>query len=145
MKVLFDTNVVLNVLLAREPYAAIAAQLLSLADRSQIEGVVCATTVTTIHYLAEKAVGRRKAEKHVRELLNIFEVAPVDHQVLTRALDTRFADYEDAVLHEAARAVEVGAIVTRNAKDITEATVPVFSPEELLCAVLAEKPKEPAG
>jgi len=140
MKVLFDTNVLLDVLLAREPFAEVAAQLLSLADKGRIQGVLCATTVTTIHYLATKAVGRRQAQKHVRELLAMFEVAPVDGGVLACALDTRFPDYEDAVLHEAARAAGVAAIVTRNTKDFSGATVPVFAPEELLSAALAEKP-----
>ena len=141
MKVLFDTNVVLDVLLAREPFASVAAQLLSLADKGRIQGVLCATTVTTIHYLATKAVGRRQAQKHIRELLAIFEVAPVDRFVLGQALDTRLPDYEDAVLHEAARAAGAVGIVTRNAKDFSGATVPVLSPEELLCAALAEQPQ----
>ncbi|HCW51656.1 MAG TPA: PIN domain nuclease [Clostridiales bacterium] len=140
MKVLFDTNVVLDVLLAREPFAQVAAQLLSLADRGRIQGVLCATSVTTIHYLATKAVGHRQAQKHLRELLTMFEVAPVNGGVLARALDTRFSDYEDAVLHEAGRAARVAGIVTRNVKDFSGAAMPVFAPDELLCAVLAQQP-----
>jgi predicted nucleic acid-binding protein len=135
MKVLFDTNVVLDVLLAREPFGAVALQLLSLADEGRIQGVLCATTVTTIHYLATKAVGRRQARKYVRELLAIFEVASVDAGVLARALDLRFPDYEDAVLHEAGRAVAVAGIVTRNARDFSAASISIFSPPELLSAV----------
>ncbi|MDY0088726.1 MAG: PIN domain-containing protein, partial [Coriobacteriia bacterium] len=52
---LFDTNVVLDVLLDREPHAEVAARLLSLVDQGRLDGMVCATTVTTIHYLASKA------------------------------------------------------------------------------------------
>jgi predicted nucleic acid-binding protein len=137
MKVLFDTNVILDVLLARAPHAEAAAQLLSLVDRGKIKGVVCATTVTTVHYLATKAVGRREAKKHLKALLAMFEVAPVDQGVLSQALDLSFSDYEDAVLHEAARAVAVAGIVTRNRKDFAEATVPVFAPNELLSGVRA--------
>jgi predicted nucleic acid-binding protein len=137
MRILFDTNVVLDVLLAREPFAAIALQLLSLADTGRLQGVLCGTTVTTIHYLATKAVGRRQAQRHVRELLAIFEVAPVDGGVLARAIDLRFADYEDAVLHEAALAAGVAGIVTRNASDFSTASIPILSPEELLSAVLS--------
>lgn len=140
MKVLFDTNVILDVLLGREPFAPVAAKLLSLADSGHIRGVICATTVTTIHYLATKVVGRRRAQKHVRELLAIFEVAQVDGAILANALVTDFPDYEDAVLHEAARVAGVAGIVTRNTKDFADATLPVFAPEELLYAVLSEQP-----
>ncbi len=139
MKILFDTNVVLDVLLAREPFAAVAAGLFSLADRRRIQGVLCATTVTTIHYLATKAVGRRQARKHVRELLAMFEVAPVDSLVLGQALDAHLQDYEDAVLHEAARAAGAVGIVTRNVKDFSGASVAVFSPEELLYGALTQQ------
>jgi predicted nucleic acid-binding protein len=137
MKVLFDTNVILDVLLARTPHAEVAARLLNLVDQKRLEGVLCATTVTTIHYLATKAVGRRKAGKHVRELVTMFEVAPVDLAVLTQALELGYADYEDAVLHEAARLVGADGIVTGNRKDFAKASIPVFDPRELLSAALA--------
>jgi predicted nucleic acid-binding protein len=57
MKVLFDMNVFLDVLLAREPHAGVAAQLFALVERNEIEGCPCATMITTIHYLAPRAVG----------------------------------------------------------------------------------------
>lgn len=137
MKVLFDTNVVLDVLLDREPYAEVAAQLLSLVDTGRLDGVLCATTVTTIHYLASRAVGERAAKRHVGELLAIFDVAGVDRPVILSALSLGFGDFEDAVLHEAAIAVGATAIVTRNGKDFADATLPVFDPPELLAAVEA--------
>jgi len=59
MKVLFDTNVVLDVLLAREPHARTAATLFSLVDSDRLDGRVCATTVTTVDYLATRALGAR--------------------------------------------------------------------------------------
>ncbi|HEY5433513.1 MAG TPA: PIN domain-containing protein [Coriobacteriia bacterium] len=144
MRVLFDTNVVLDVLLAREPHALVAAQLMAMADGGAIEGVVSATTVTTIHYIAAKAVGREAAGGRVRELLAIFDVACVDRDVVVSALDAGFADYEDAVVHEAGRADSVAAIVTRNGKDFESATIPVFDPNELLAALVASSQTQAA-
>lgn len=144
MKVLFDTNVVLDVLLAREPHVDAAARLLSLVDRGGIDGVLCATTVTTIHYLANKAVGPTEAEHHIRNLLEMFAVAAVDGPVLAGALELRFPDFEDAVLHQAATAAGCGAIVTRNGQDFGEARLPVFAPAELLAAIAALE-AEPEG
>ena len=142
MRVLFDTNVVLDVLLAREPHVGVAARLLSLVDEGRLAGVLSATTVTTIHYIAAKSVGRESAARHLRELLAIFDVAAVDRQVLLDALGLDFADYEDAVLHEAARAASATAIVTRNTADFVAATLPVFGPAELLAAFTAAAARE---
>lgn len=104
-------------------------------DNKRIDGVLCATTVTTIRYLAAKAVGKQQAAMHVRALMALFEVAPVTRDVLVRAMDCGFADYEDAVPREAAVSSGAAAIVTRNGKDFARATLPMLDPVELLAAI----------
>jgi predicted nucleic acid-binding protein len=138
VRVLFDTNVVLDQLLEREPHVDAAEQLLSLADAGRLEGLICATTATTIHYLAAKAVGAQASTEFIRRLLAFLDVACVDREVLRNALDLGFADFEDAVIHEAARQAGAHAIVTRNSRDFARSELPVFSPAELLAAVRAE-------
>lgn len=137
MKVLFDTNVVLDVLLDREPHIDVAAKLFALVDNGLLEGSICATTVTAIYYIAAKSFGRRRAHTQVHELLGLFEVAAVDREVLDRALELDFADFEDAVAHEAARTSGMSAIVTRDGGDFVNASLPVFDPHELLAAIAA--------
>ena len=137
MKVMFDTNVVLDVLLEREPHVDAAAKLFALVDTGRMEGSICATTATTVYYIAARSFGRKRAHTHVRELLALFDVAHVDRDVLDRALDLDFADFEDAVLHEAAKAGGMAAIVTRDGRGFANATLPVFAPAELLAAVAA--------
>lgn len=137
MIVLFDTNVVLDVLLDRQPHADAAAQLFALADTGRLSGVVCATTVTTVHYIASRAAGARRAEVLLKALLALFTVAPVDAEVLDRSLDLGFGDFEDAVIHEAARAVGASAVCTRDTADFAQASLPVFTPVELLSAIRA--------
>lgn len=145
MRVLFDTNVVLDVLLEREPHAHAAAQLLSLVDAGHLDGYLCATTVTTVHYLAAKALGAKRAAPLVATLLDVFAIAPVDREVVAGALDLGFADFEDAVIHEAAMLAEVSAIVTRNRNDFRGSKVSVFDPTEMLAAVFAAGAHDPAG
>ena len=135
MKVLFDTNVVLDVLLAREPHAIPAARLFALADEGVLDGYVCATTVTTIDYLARKAAGQRAAEGLVRSLLTFFRVAAVDEAVIRGAIDAGMPDFEDAVAVEAARAVGAEGIVSRDAKGFRGLSLPVWLPEELLAMI----------
>jgi predicted nucleic acid-binding protein len=137
VKVLFDTNIVLDVLLDRQPHADAATRLFALVDGGMIEASLCATTVTSIYYIAAKTVGRKRARTQMHDLLALFSVAAVDHEVLDRALDLGFEDYEDAVVHEAARVGGMTAIVSRDAGGFAGASLPVFAPSELLAAIAA--------
>ena len=89
--------------------------------------------------MTAKGLGSKRAHDQVRTLLSMFDVATVDDGVLQRALESGFRDYEDAVAHEAARAAGISAIVTRNARDFTKATLPVFEPHELLATIASRK------
>lgn len=136
MIVLFDTNVVLDVLLARSPHHVAASQLFAAVETARLSGLLGATTVTTIYYLAARATDDRRARQEVRQLLKLFNLAPVTRTVIDDALALRgFADFEDAVLHETARHAGAAAIVTRNTKDFTRATLKVYSPLDLLRAL----------
>ena len=138
MRVLFDASVLLDVLLERDPHVEVAEKLMALVDNRRIEGLICATAATTLHYVGAKALGQKVVHVHLRTLLGLFEVAAVDRDVLQRALDSSgFTDYEDAVVHEAAHAASCNAIVTRDATGFLKATMPVFQPLELLAAVAA--------
>jgi predicted nucleic acid-binding protein len=132
VRVLFDTNFILDVLFARAPHAGPATALLDRVAEKALDGLLGATTVTTIHYLATKATGATAAQRHLRTLLSLFDVAAVTRAVLTDALDLDFPDYEDAVLHEAARHAGAEAIVTRDSKGFSKARLKVYRPEELL-------------
>ena len=135
MRVLVDTNVVLDVLLERRPFAEAATRIFALVEESRIEGFLCATTVTTVDYLLRQALPPAKARDTLRRLLDLFEIAPVNRPVLEQALRSGISDFEDAVLEQAGRLVSVDAITTRNGKDFKKSTVPIFDPAELLSAV----------
>lgn len=139
MRVLFDTNVVLDVLFARPPHAAAATALMDLVARKELDGLLGATTVTTIFYLAGRAVRRAGARRHVATLLGLFDVADVNRLVLTDAVTIGFADYEDAVLHEAGRHAGATAIVTRDPAGFAAASLRIYSPEGLLRVVRAAR------
>lgn len=132
MRVLLDTNVVLDLLLDREPWSSAAVAMFTEIESGNLEGYLCATTVTTLHYLATKTVGAKKARQDIRSLLALCAVAPVNRAVLDAAVDLDFADFEDGVLYEAACLVGVDAIVTRNAADFKRAEISILSPQECL-------------
>jgi predicted nucleic acid-binding protein len=137
VNVLLDTNVVLDVLLEREPHHQSAVALFALVDSGRVRGMVCATTITTVFYLAAKVLGQRAARAHVATLLSIFDTAAVTGAALDSALDLTFDDYEDAVIHEAARLAGADLIVTRDANGFRHASVPSVSPGEALAMIMA--------
>ena len=122
----------LDLLLDRSPYAEAATILFSQAEKGLLEGYLCATTVTIIHYLASKVTGNRKSRNAIRKLLSFLAVAAVDGGVVARALDGKFRDFEDAVIDQAAQSVRAEAIVARNIRDYKHSEVPAYLPEEFL-------------
>ncbi len=142
MRILFDTNVILDLLLDREPFSSAAAELFLLVEAAEITGYVCATSVTTIHYLARKVIGDRTAVEEINKLMRLFEIAPVNRAVLDAAISSDFKDFEDAVVYEAALYKEAQGIVTRNFNDFKSSKINVFSPEELLLMLESKSTSE---
>lgn len=132
MTVLFDANVILDVLLNREPHALPAVSLFAAVERGAFSGLITATTVPTLYYFANKVVGPNQTRIQIRNLLKLFEIAPVNRAVLEDAFSVRFSDYEDAVIHESARHAGADGIVTRNRQDFKYATLRVYAPDELV-------------
>lgn len=132
MRVLFDTNVILDLFLDRDPFADAAAELWQANADGRLEGFVSAITPVNLFYIARRMRERSVAFQAVQAVLAAMSVCPVDQATLQTALTLPFRDYEDAVQHASAASNGLDAIVTRNVKDFTGATVPVFSPTELL-------------
>ncbi len=132
MKVLFDTNIILDVLLDRKPFSEHASYLMSRVERSEMNGFLCATTVTTIHYLLSKYLDKEKAIDSISSIMALFEVASVNRLVIENALKLKFSDFEDSIVHESARHAGAEYIITRNIKDFKKSKIPVYTPTEFL-------------
>ncbi len=104
-------------------------------ENAHMQGYLCATTITTIHYLIAKQLGNQAAVLAVRNLMSIFELANVTRSVVEQALETGFGDFEDAVLYQSGREAGVDLIVSRNPRDFRSAALPVYSPPELLALI----------
>ena len=133
MKLLIDTNVVLDVLLRREPFFGKAAEVLNLTQREDVREYVSASAITDIYYIANKQMKNRAA---VRDLLNrllmLVSVAAVSEQEIRNALHLEWADFEDSVQYSVALLNEMDGIVTRNPGDYQEADVQIWLPEQIL-------------
>lgn len=137
MKLLFDTNVVLDLLMDREPFADAAGELFARVEAGEVVGGLCGTTITTVFCLIAKALGPGRAKGEIAKLMALFEIAPVNRPVLEAAVSSTFVDFEDAVLHEAACHFGADAIVTRNQKDFKATRIPAHDPAELAAILSA--------
>lgn len=142
MRVLVDTNVVIDLMLDREPFSESAAVLFSLVEAGHLRGMLAATTITTIHYLASKAIGHQRAKAEINKLLSLFRIAAINRAVLVQALESDWPDFEDAVLYEAALQADAQAIVTRDPKGFKGARIAVLAPDECIRIVLAQAPPD---
>jgi predicted nucleic acid-binding protein len=131
MRVLIDTNVVLDFLQEREPFVENAARLFERIDAGEIEGFIAATTITNIYYIVRRAAGRVVAQDAITQVLSDLNICAVDLEVLEQALALNFEDFEDAVQYACAVVYSVDAIVTRDASGFTNAEIPVVLPEDI--------------
>ena len=129
---LLDTNVLLDVILDRSPWADDATVLLDVIARRQARGYVAGHAVTTVYYLVEREKGRAIATTAVSDMLDILDVVPLEATDFRRALALGLKDYEDAV--QAAACLKIGArfLVTRNERDFKGAPVSPRSASEVL-------------
>jgi predicted nucleic acid-binding protein len=131
MRVLIDTNVVLDFLQEREPFVENAARLFERIDTGEVEGFIAATTITNIYYIIRRAAGRIVAQDAITQVLSDLNICAVDLEMLEQALALNFEDFEDAVQYACAVAHNVDAIVTRDASGFASAEIPIMLPDEL--------------
>ena len=133
MKLLIDTNVVLDVLLRREPFFRTAAEVLNLTQRDEVREYVSASAITDIYYIANKQMKDRDAVRDLlKRLLMIVSVAAVSKWEIQNALNLAWGDFEDSVQYSVALLNEMDGIVTRNPSDYQEANMRIWLPEQAL-------------
>jgi predicted nucleic acid-binding protein len=137
MRILLDTNVVLDVALEREPFYPPAARILGASDFDRMHRFVTASMVTDIYYILRKSKGREHTLAFLTDLLSLVDVCRVDKNVLLKAMDSGFFDFEDAVQNAAAVTSEIDVIVTRNSADYRTSPLPVLTPDGFVAEHLA--------
>lgn len=143
MKVLLELNIVLDVLLNREPFVADSAGVLRANHEGRIEGHVSAISLPTLFYIVRRNSDLEKAHHAIRECLDSFTISPVDRAVLEMAAGLPGSDFEDNVQIACAVESKLEAIVTRDPHGFKQRLVSVLTPADLL-ARLANPTEEPS-
>ncbi len=133
MKLIFDTNVILDVLARREPFFEDSLKALDCMGRSGVFGAITANLLTDIFFLYRKhqsdPVKRKEA---LRTLMLVLEVLDTTRSVCFAAIDSPIQDFEDAVVAESAKKWSADFIVTRDVEGFADSPIQAVTPTELL-------------
>ena len=134
MNAFVDTNVILDVLLDRKPFAADSRKVWFLAERGKIKGFVSAVTFPNIYYIVRRLKNAKDAAAMMIMLRNTFSVALLDEQIMNQAIDAKFADFEDAVQFYSALRADAVCLITRDVSHYPASSIPILTPAEFLAS-----------
>lgn len=132
MRVLVDTNILLDLMLRREPFYNDSLNLCISIINGEMEGYLAAGTVRDLHYMIRKDLPEEKTREVLFKVLALFPVLDTTGEDLRNALVSPVKDCEDAILAAAAKREKLDAIITRNTKDFRESPVPAYYPGNFL-------------
>lgn len=132
LRALVDTNVVLDLLLQREPWLTQARPMWEARDRGHLLAHLCASVLTDIFYICRKQVGIERAKQAIEVCLTGFIILPVDRALLEQAHALPGNDFEDNVQIVCAQTSALDLIVTRNLPDFRSASIPTTDPDAIV-------------
>jgi len=133
MKIVFDTNVVIDAVASREPFHREAEAILLMASEEKIKGYLTANSITDIFYVARRSLPETEARGIIRSLIYSLEVIEVGGADCWEALSLPISDFEDALIVMCAKKVEADYIISRDNNLLKVACpVQVISPSEFL-------------
>ncbi|MBK7107104.1 MAG: PIN domain-containing protein [Ignavibacteriae bacterium] len=131
-KVFVDSDIILDLLAKREPNYIFAARLFTLIDQQKIIGFTSPIVFANLHYLLKKNTSNLSALKNLRKLKTLVNILPVDERVIEQALNSDFADFEDAIQYFTAVNNGINVLLTRNKVDFKKSKIPIATAEEFL-------------
>ena len=136
INILLDTNIIIDLLAAREPFYTEAAELFSLADKKTIKLSVSALSLANTHYILSKFSNGQEARKILRNFKVIVDILPLDDKIVDLALNSEFRDFEDAIQYFTAIENDQKLIITRNKSDFKGSKIPVMTASEFLKSII---------
>lgn len=131
-KVLFDTNIILDIALEREPFYEEAFKLI---DQGEISAFITATTITDIYYISKKVKGHITSIEFITNLVGFVNILGIDKEIIMNAISKGMRDFEDSIQLTASEFNELEYIITRNKSDFKSSTIIVFSAEEMIADI----------
>ncbi|MBP0013736.1 MAG: PIN domain-containing protein [Roseofilum sp. SBFL] len=132
MKVLLDTNIILDYALERQPFFYDSEEIFTAIQNQQVTGYVSASTLSDLYYIIRKKKGKEWAIAFVTRLVHLCEVARCDRQTIDIALKANFNDFEDGIQYGAAIVNQLDTIITRNIQDFPVTDIQILTSDRLI-------------
>lgn len=133
MKVLLDTNILIDYISEREPFTEDARSIIRMCMEKDLYGCISAHTVTNTFYILRKELSVSQRKQFLLDMCRFLAVAGLDKELLVSALENEsFTDVEDCLQAECAKEFGADYIVTRNVKDFTGSSIPAITPGEFI-------------
>ena len=132
MKLLLDTNILLDVLMEREPFYELSLRIWNSCANKKFTGCISSLSFANMVYNMRKQLTPVKIEKLAEQMCKIFEFADLNSTDITQAAQMRWNDFEDALQSAAAERVNADYIITRNVKDFEQSNIKALTPEDFL-------------
>lgn len=132
MKILVDTNLIMDVLTKREPFYLDSAKVWTLIDQEILAGYISAISINNLYYIINKLNGRTQAEQFIEKALTDFEIISLTKDILRQAHSQPNQDFEDLIQYFSALHEGCEALITRNKKDFPSIGLDILTPKELL-------------
>ena len=132
MRVLVDTDVLIDFALDRRPHVDAAAALLQLLESHRADGFMAWHSASNFHYLVASSRGKQDARGFLVDLSNFIDIAPTTTDSLRVAGRLPIKDFEDAMQVAAGLACGADVIATRNVRDYAKAPIEVMTPAALV-------------
>lgn len=133
MRIVVDTNVIMDILQRREPFFADSYQAVHSIIQEDGECMLSASAATDIFYMLRKALqSPQLARERLAQLAQLVTFADVVGLDIHTALSRPMSDFEDAVVDAVAERNEADYILTRNKKDFAGSVIPAVTPTEFL-------------
>ncbi|MCM1184089.1 MAG: PIN domain-containing protein [Roseburia sp.] len=131
LRILVDTNILLDYLLCREPYGQTAREIVIACKQKKVLGCIAAHSISNMFYILRKAFSIEERKRLLRNLCELFVVEGIDKSKILEALaNESFSDFEDCLQMECATAFQADYIITRNSGDFKESKIPCMEPDE---------------
>ncbi len=131
-KIFLDTNIIIDFLGERLDFYDAAAKIMTLADKKKIEVYTSPISIATAYYLLSKFENPKAGLEKIRKFKVLTSIATMNDEVVEKAINSDFKDFEDALQYFSAIASNCNLVITRNEKDFKNALIPVMSAESFL-------------
>lgn len=135
-RIFLDSNVILDLLGERVPFFDSIAKVATLADQKKLTLIVSPLSFTTVDYVLNKYETSESVLNKLRKFKIICQLCEVNDEIIDKALNSNFKNFEDAVQYFTAQQSNCSVIITRNGKDFKNSTIPIMTAEEYLSSII---------